>query len=284
MNCIFTSDLHGDRKKYNALFKVIKEKGPDGVFLGGDLFPPALGGKHDIESFLKVFLREKLEDVNETLGGNVEFFVIMGNDDPKKYQTILETMSESDLMNYIHMRTVKFGDLHVAGYSYIPPSPFRLKDWERYDVSRHVDVGAVSPEEGMRTAEMNEYDKKYQTIKKDLKEMVNISPPEKTIYLFHSPPYNTNLDRADLDDEMIDHAPLDVHVGSIAIKRFIEEKKPFITLHGHVHETVEMTGEWSERFHSTFSFTGVHKGPELCFIQFDTEEPENAERKLVSSG
>jgi len=40
--------------------------------------------------------------------------------------------------------------------------------------------------------------------------------------VLHSPPYDTGLDRAALDGRSVDHAPLDVHVGSIAIRRFIE--------------------------------------------------------------
>ena len=35
--------------------------------------------------------------------------------------------------------------------------------------------------------------------------------------------------------KMIDYAPLDVHVGSIAVRRFIESRAPYLTLHGHVH-------------------------------------------------
>ena len=40
---------------------------------------------------------------------------------------------------------------------------------------------------------------------------------------------------------------LDVHVGSIAVKRFIEERQPLLTLHGHVHEAARLTGEWKIR-------------------------------------
>ncbi|MBS3790964.1 MAG: hypothetical protein KGY66_08650, partial [Candidatus Thermoplasmatota archaeon] len=153
--------------------------------------------------------------------------------------------------------------------------------WEKYDVSRYVGIGAVSPEEGTRTVDVSHYEKKYTTIKDDLEDLVKTSPPEKTIYLFHSPPYDTSLDRAALDEKMIDHAPVDSHVGSIAIKRFIKEEQPLVTLHGHVHETVDITGEWKEKIGETFSFTGVHNGPELPILRFDTENLENATRTLV---
>jgi len=35
----------------------------------------------------------------------------------------------------------------------VPPTPFLLKDWEKYDVSAYVDPGCVSPEEGYHRVE-----------------------------------------------------------------------------------------------------------------------------------
>ena len=104
---------------------------------------------------------------------------------------------------------------------------------------------------------------------------------EKTIFLFHSPPYKSYLDRAALDGKIIDHAPVDVHVGSIAIKRFIEKRQPFITLHGHVHESTRLTGHWKERFGKTYSFNAGHDGSELALIRFCTDDLENASRSLI---
>ncbi len=281
LKCVFTSDLHGDVKKYERLFEFIHNERPDGVFIGGDILPSRLRKNIDVEYFLKGFLKKNLKTIIESLKEQVRIFMIMGNDDPRVYEKILKEMEKEDLLEYMHNSTTEFGDLFVSGYSFIPPTPFRLKDWERYDVSRYVGVGAISPENGTRTVEMCEYEKQFKTIEDDLKKLSKKSPPENTIYLFHSPPYETNLDRTDLDGKMVDHAPLDVHVGSIAIKRFIEEKSPYITLHGHVHETVNITGSWKEKIGNSFSFTGVNNGSELALIEFDTERPEKATRKLI---
>jgi Icc-related predicted phosphoesterase len=84
-----------------------------------------------------------------------------------------------------------------------------------------------------------------------------------------------------LDGRVIDYVPLDVHVGSIAIKRFIESRKPMISLHGHVHESTSITGEWKEKIGETFAMNGAHDGPELPLIRFDTNLPEKAERLLL---
>ncbi len=278
---MFTSDLHGDKKKYKRLFKEIEEDPPDGVFIGGDILPSGRNKGQGPEEFLTDFLSEELREIKDSLYDDFNVFIIMGNDDPRIYEKHLEDMNEEGLLHYIHNRTERFGDLYVSGYSFIPPTPFRLKDWERYDVSRFIGVGAVSPEKGTRTVDISEYEKKYITIKDDLERLSDESPPEKTIYLFHAPPYETDLDRADLDGKKVDHAPLDVHVGSIAVKRFIMEEHPLITLHGHVHETVDITGNWREKIGRTFSFTGVHSGQKLAFVRFDTKEPEEAVRTVL---
>jgi Icc-related predicted phosphoesterase len=97
-----------------------------------------------------------------------------------------------------------------------------LKDWERYDVSRYVDPGCISPEEGRRSVAVEESDVKWRTIAKDLDSLVNDDSMDRAIFLFHIRPYDTPLDRAALDGKMYEHVALDVHVGSIAVGRFIE--------------------------------------------------------------
>ena len=157
-----------------------------------------------------------------------------------------------------------------------------MKDWERYDVSRYVDPGSLSPEDGKRTVKENLKEERYKTISEDLKKLSKKSDPKKTIYLFHSPPYKSNLDRADLDNKKVDHVQLDVNIGSIAIKRFIKKMNPFLTLHGHVHESSRLTGSWKEKYGETFSFSAAHdEADKLAIIYFETENLDKAYRKII---
>jgi len=274
------SDLHGKKRRYNTLFKIIEKEKPNGVFLGGDLLPGGFGITMDIEQFIQIEFLSKISKLKQD-GIETRFFVILGNDDPKIYENQLLAAEKEGLIEYMHNRTAPFDDLFVTGYSYIPPSPFRLKDWERYDVSRYVDPGCVSPEEGSRSVEVDIQNERYHTIAEDLKLLSKQSAPDKTIYLFHAPPHNTNLDRADLDGKKIDHVALDVHIGSIAIQRFIKKKQPLLTLHGHVHESARITGHWKERFGKTYSFNAAHDGSELALVRFRTDDLENATRVLI---
>jgi Icc-related predicted phosphoesterase len=166
------------------------------------------------------------------------------------------------------------------GYSYVPPTPFPLKDWERYDVSRYVDPGAVSPEEGMRSYPTSPQENRYSSIREDL-DKADPANMDHMVCLFHSPPYKTKLDRAPLDGKQIDHVPLDVHVGSIAIRKFIENRQPLLTLHGHVHDSARLTGSWRDSLGRTHMFTAAHHGPELALVSFDLENLEGAKRELL---
>jgi Icc-related predicted phosphoesterase len=104
---------------------------------------------------------------------------------------------------------------------------------------------------------------------------------ENAVFLFHTPPYDTKLDRAALDGKMVDGVPVDVHVGSIAVRRFIELRQPTITLHGHIHESARITGSWKDRIGKTCLFSAAHDGPELALVRFTLENPENATRELL---
>ena len=188
---------------------------------------------------------------------------------------------DQGIWKYIHNKKVVFNEYSIYGYSYIPPTPFMLKDWEKYDVSRFVDLGCVSPEEGSRTIEVSDYEKKYSTIKDDLNELFQKDDLGKTIILFHSPPYKTKLDRANLDGKMIDSAPLDVHVGSIAIQRFIENRTPYLTLHGHIHESAKLTGSFIDKINHTTMLNSAHDGEELSLIKFQLEDLSTIEREIL---
>ena len=280
MKCFFTSDLHGKVGKYKKLFELAMKESPNALFIGGDVLPGGYGAEMEIQEFFHDFFLPGLQELKDSFS-NMRVFVIMGNDDPRYYEPRLIDADSRGLLNYVHDRVAILGDYFVVGYSFIPPSPFQLKDWERYDISRFVDVGASSPEAGMRTVDVSEESIRYETIANDLERLIQFSSPERTIYLFHSPPYDCGLDVAEYDGRKVDHAPMDVHVGSIAIKRFISDKQPLLTLHGHVHESYRLTGIWRERTGRSYSFSGAHDGPELALVRFDTEALEVSSRELI---
>jgi len=284
--CFFVSDLHGQFERYQKLFKAMEAERPAAVFLGGDLFPsafahwpgPELGGR----GFLRGYLLPHLSRLREAMGeGYPRILVILGNDDLRQEEaTVLEGEAQG-LWSYLHERKAHVGGVPVFGYAFVPPTPFHLKDWERYDVSRYVPPGSVSPEEGRRSVEVDPTWIRYGTIKEDLQNLTRDEDVSRAVFLFHTPPFETLLDRAALDGRVVDHVPLDLHVGSVAVRRFIEARHPFLTLHGHIHESPRLTGSWQDTIGPTHLFSAAHDGPELALVRFDLEDLQEASRALI---
>jgi len=285
-HCLFVSDLHGDPSRYAKLFAAVADEQPAALLMGGDLLPSGYSmANHGLEvpaDFIGGFLVPEFERLRVRLGDRFpRVFLIMGNDDPRADEPDIIDGDKRGLWTYAHNRRLEFGDFAVYGYAYVPPSPLLLKDWERYDVSRGVDPGCVSPEEGQYSLPVDERIKKWSTIDNDLHELVGDPDLSKSVFLFHTPPYQTNLDRAALDGRMIDHVPLDVHVGSIAVRRLIEARQPLLTLHGHIHESARLTGSWRDQIGQTHALSAAHDGPELALIRFDLNNPAAATRTLL---
>jgi len=281
MTCFFTSDLHGSIERYRKLYRTIESERPRAVFLGGDLLPHFNqpdddrweSEAHPLVGFNR--LKQVMVDAYPSV------FLILGNDDPKSAQPDFQKGTEAGLWHYVHNAPAPCDEITVVGYSYVPPTPFRFKDWEKYDVSRYVPPGSIAPEGGLRSVGIDERRLRFETIAADLDKLATGLTVEKTIWLFHSPPHETNLDRVATDGKMIDYVPLDLHVGSIAIRRFIEQKQPRLTLHGHIHESTRLTGSWRDQLGRTIMFNGAHDGPELALIRFDPADPGAATQELL---
>lgn len=286
--CFFVSDLHGDTHRYQRLFDLIEAETPDAVFLGGDLLPNGSINLGRLElvhhDFVSRYLEVHLQRLKSLLKDRYpRVFVILGNDDARSQEAVILSAATRGVWEYAHDRCILFGVFDVYGYAFIPPTPFMLKDWERYDVSRHVDPGCISPEEGHRTVPEADNIVRYATIRDDLDKLTRGRNLERAIMLMHTPPYDTTLDRAALDGRVIDHAPVDVHVGSIAVRRFIEEHQPLVTLHGHIHESARLTGAWSQTLGATHCYSAAHDGPELALVRFDPAAPASATRTLIDA-
>jgi Icc-related predicted phosphoesterase len=284
--CFFVSDLHGQTARYHKLFERIVSEKPPIVFMGGDLLPAVRSAfnppdEHQPVEFLQYFetslktIRQKIPDRYP------EIFLIPGNDDPASAVEVLREGETNGLWKWMHKQRVIWNQFSIYGYACVPPTPFLLKDWERYDVSKFIDPGNVAPEEGWHSVPYDEDELRNTTIQEELNQLTDEDDLSNAVFLFHAPPYQSKLDRAALDGMSIEHVPLDVHIGSIAIQRFIEQRQPLLTLHGHVHESSRLTGEWKERIGRTVAISAAIDSRELSLVRFELEAPENATRELI---
>lgn len=284
--CFFATDLHGQVQRYEKLLARVASHRPAAVFLGGELLPSQspsrTPGRTADDDFISSYLIPAFTSMRDTLGEDFPVIcLIPGNDDPRYEEQQLIAGQSLGLWQHIHERKILLGRVPIYGFACVPPTPFLLKDWERYDVSRYVPPGCVSPEEGYRSVPVEPNELKWGTIQQELATLTGDDPLDQAVFLFHAPPYDTPLDRAALDGKTYEHVALDLHVGSIAVKRFIEQRQPLLTLHGHIHESARLTGLWKIRIGRTTCINGAHDGPELALVRFDLESPENATRQLL---
>jgi uncharacterized protein len=286
ISSFFATDLHGSTDRYEALFAAVTRERPRTVFLGGDLMPhgmiPVPRRRIPYDDFLLDYIAVRLAELRKRLGDEYpEFYVILGNDDGLIEEATVLDIADQGLWRYAHNRKYRFENFTIYGYANVPPTPFLGKDWERYDVSRYVPHGSVSPEQGYHSSTADVREIRHATIEKDLAALVGDDDPANAVFLFHTPPAETALDRAATDGKKIDYVPLDLHVGSIAVRRLIENRQPLLTMHGHIHESARLTGKWLDRIGETVMYNGSHDGPELSLVVFDLEKPENARRLLL---
>src|SRR5262250_1075749 len=159
--CFFATDLHGRIDRYEKLFDSIEKECPSAVFLGGDLLPRAsfftqrmhLGASDFVADYLVPAFAQLRRAMSHQYP---QVLLILGNDDPRCQEERFLAAANQRIWQYCHSRKLTLEDSPIYGYACIPPTPFSLKDWERYDVSRYVPPGCVSPEEGYRSAPAKE--------------------------------------------------------------------------------------------------------------------------------
>ncbi len=232
MKLLYASDLHGNRVLYERLLRRAEEADIGGVALGGDLCPR--GGKSLPEwiAFQRSFLADYLVPILTDFRikhREKKVYVMMGNDDFRKNQDIFQDAEQKGIAFYIHKKRAELWDGYsIVGYSFVNTTPFRLKDWEKKDTPSSSEPVQLSTDV-LRSAE-----EKPGTIEEDMALLASLAEPKKTLFILHAPPFNTNLDIITSGE----------HVGSVAVRNFIEQESPLATLHGHIHESPKMSGSW----------------------------------------
>lgn len=213
MKMLFATDLHGNPGAYERFLRLAGRKNIDAAVIGGDITPVGfLGFFVQVQrDFLENYLLPRLEKFRGETGKAP--FIMMGNDDFRLNMDVLESGERLGLLRLMSQRVHRIGSRYIAGYSYINESPFLLKDWEKGDGE----------------------------IRKDLEALAGKADPKKSVFVFHAPPFNTKLD-------MVYDG---THVGSRAIREFIEKFQPLLTLHGHIHESPRVSGSFEERIGKT---------------------------------
>jgi Icc-related predicted phosphoesterase len=271
----FTSDLHGSSELYEQVVALAAAHRPRAVILGGDLAPHATGapGVERQRVFLEGFLVEFARRLREATPG-VELLLLMGNDDWSANHDVLERF-DGELWRLLHARRVTVDGIDVAGLSWVPITPFAIKDWERWedgaDESPARLHGWVSSRDGVREWRFDP-EHRAPTIAEGLAALCESADPSATVYVLHSPPRDTACDVISTRQ----------HVGSRAIRAFVESRQPRLVLSGHIHESPRVSGAWRDTVGNTPVVNpGQFGGPKLAGVWFDPRRPDGTLRHTV---
>jgi Icc-related predicted phosphoesterase len=162
------------------------------------------------ESQMIARIREWSALAEERLDGKRPVYVCPGNDDPFE---IDDVWRESDAVRLVEGEVIDIDDdYQMVSSGWTHPSP--------WDTDREEDEEELED----RLADI----------------IAKADDGERTIFNFHDPPYDSQLDDApELDEELRPKfgARSTEPVGSTAVRNLIEEHQPPLSLHGHIHES-----------------------------------------------
>lgn len=260
MNYVFTADLHGKIQQYAKLSNYILENNIEIVFLGGDLWPK-YGGRwspdnqvrtvETQEDFIKSFFLQFVEKIAQ----QSEVFYILGNDDFAITQRLLK--HENDRIHYLDgTKTATWKNYVVVGYPYVGLTPYLQKDWECWDDigeevhKKFTTHGFHSSEKGYVAVDYEKPPLVSKTLKGGLDAIFGEQVGAPIVALFHEAPYGTNLDKT-FEDNSYNGS---LNLGSKSLIAAIKKYQPVISLHGHIHESVQESGSYWQKVGKTIMF------------------------------
>jgi Icc-related predicted phosphoesterase len=284
MKVLYTSDLHGETHFYQELLELSIASSAEVVAVGGDLlpsFPPTKRYEDMIpnqKSFVDEFLLPFFKKIFVTTPVK-QIFLIPGNWDvgyPYLFREPIEGVID------LSQKIYRFKNGHeLIGYPFVPPTPFRPKDYEKMDdpeapwppQKNPSYVRASEYGDQLNPIDPHVYLREQGTIREDLNRLTKPINYKKAIYIMHSPPFGTKLDLIQGGKS----------AGSRSIKTFIEGNQPLLTLHGHIHESPEISGTYIDRIGETLSLNPGQSAwscRDLIKLHAVTFEMENVEETL----
>jgi Icc-related predicted phosphoesterase len=285
MKFLYTSDLHGEIHLYQELLSLAISSSSEIMAIGGDLlpsFPPTKryedmvpNQKAFINQFLSPFFKRMLETTSIQ-----RIFLIPGNWDLG--YPFLFTGTKERIID-LNQKSYRFQNgYELIGYPFVPPTPFRPKDYEKMD-DREAPWPPQKNPSYIRSSDQADrltpidpylYLRGRETIEEDLDRLPKPPNPKRAIYMMHSPPFATRLDLIQGGKP----------AGSRSIKSFVEKNQPLLTLHGHIHEAPELSGAYTDRIGETLSVNpgqGIGTTRGISKLHAVTFEVEKAEQTLT---
>ncbi|NLI81220.1 MAG: hypothetical protein GX443_05970 [Deltaproteobacteria bacterium] len=289
MKILYSSDTHVHPAHFQKLLTAAHSLKPAAIIVGGDINPDWKRGgiAHSIEphrSWIRDRLLPAVADFRRT-HPETQILLDLGNDDIAAARELLIPHDGKEL-HLLHRRVVPVGEeFAVAGYMTVNPTPFAIKDWEKPDCHERPglkDAGVSRTGYCTRSGAPApvELDFSSGTMEEDLEALArsiaeNVPLHRKLVFVSHAPPRDTALD-------LTQHG---LHVGSLAVRRFLESRgkecRIAVSLHGHIHESPWQSGSVWEAVAGIPCFNVGQTNRHLRALFFSSEDPLESARLIV---
>jgi len=271
---LYVTDLHGNRWKYERTFALARELRAFLVVNGGDMLPH--GRMHDEQGrFLREFLDPHFA-LYQSAG--IRYLGIPANDDLRALDPLFESVcAKHPLVENIAGKRIPVGQHDIIGMNLVTDFPFRLKDRARMDTKEFAfppqfGGGILSRPGGWEEIpDWPAYARTLPTLEEELRALPEPRDRGRAAYVIHGPPAGLGLDVCRGG----------VAGASAATYRFLTERKPLLSLHGHIHESPEESGAWKATVGATTCIQPGQSAEGLTVVVGDLETM-TFERRIVA--
>jgi Icc-related predicted phosphoesterase len=239
MRLLYVTDLHGSRWKYDRLLATAVACEAGAVINGGDLLPKSGNPFSEQPRFIKEALAAHFAAFD---AAGIHYLACSGNDDLMCFDDLFEaTCARYPFVHSLTGRKIVIGGYEFIGMNWIVDYPFRLKDRCRMDTAAYVfgmqyGTGLLSQPNGWRElSDWFTYARSQPTLATELERLPRPADMTRSVYVIHMPPHHLGLDECGSGPR----------VGSVAVYDFLRASQPRLALHGHIHESPEVSGRWS---------------------------------------
>lgn len=271
MRFLYACDIHGDKNKYSKLLEVAVNEKIKYMVWGGDLLPKRGGPRETIQpEFIDNYLDDYFGKLKEN---NIECIFIMGNDDLENFDDKIENLCKkhSNIHN-IDRSKFEIDGISFIGLSNVLDNPFRYKNRVLMEDGLEMEE-QLSPEiyinKGTNIITVEEWRKYRETSVDKMKDVLaslpKISDKKNTIFVFHAPPYGIGLDECQVGYK----------AGSKDMANYIKNSGAYMSLHGHIHESPDVSGVWESKLGDTICIQPgqTELGEEkMMYMIIDTEK------------
>ena len=275
MKLMTLSDIHQMNNKWKKLIKACKKEQPEVVAIAGDLFPKTEGIQDHLNYMYHI---KKYATQIKEMG--IELVLILGNDDNQLLIPKMQELDDEGLLHFVHDKVKVVQGYEFVGMPWVKDYPFTYKFWIKPDTMENIGIAHPQLGEPMILNEDNkwvevegdyaDYLYKKGTIKKQLDVLMSqVKNMSKSIWLIHGPPKYMKMDVCGHGEE----------VGSQAVTYFLEENEPMLTIHGHIHESPEVTGIWKKQVGDTMVIQNGQLHLDLYYSMVEIEDDKIMEVK-----